>query len=213
MGERTDFELLSAWREGDKVAGNELVRRHFSGVYRFFRSKLGDGVEDLTQQTFLGAVEGRDTFRGEGSFKAYLFGIARRQLMLRLRKSYRAGKVFAATDVSIRDLARDSGPSPSRLLAEQHEHRLLLTALRSIPVDFQIVVELFYWEGMSVGEIAQVVEVAPGTVKSRLSRARQMLQRKLDELMTSEGGDPGSVDDVERWVSSLQGALSRSPDS
>ena len=51
--QKTDFELLEAWREGDQRAGKELFARHFDSIYRFFRSKVDDAAEDLTQQTFL----------------------------------------------------------------------------------------------------------------------------------------------------------------
>ena len=55
--ERSDFELLEAWREGDQRAGRELFARHFDAIYRFFRSKIEDAADDLTQQTFLGCVK------------------------------------------------------------------------------------------------------------------------------------------------------------
>lgn len=201
-----DFELLTRWRSGDKTAGNDLVRRHFSGVYRFFRSKLDAGVEDLTQQTFLAVAEGRDRFRAEGSFKAYLFGIARRQLMLALRGRYRAGKVFAPAEHSVQDLVPGVGPSPSQAAASVRDQEILLGALRGIPVDFQIAVELHYWEGMSVNEIAEATGVATGTVKSRLHRARDMLQDRIDKIAKGTV-DLSTGDKMAHWVQSMQGKL------
>jgi RNA polymerase sigma-70 factor (ECF subfamily) len=203
-----DFDLLEAWRDGDRAAGNMLVRRHFSSVYRFFDTKLRLGVDDITQQTFLGLVEGRDRIADGRSFKAYLFAIARRQLMLALRGRYRAGKVFAPDAVSMQELAGDGmGPSPSRVVAQAHDQRLLVAALRSIPLDFQIVVELHYWEEMNVADIAAVLDVAPGTVKSRLSRARTMLQAKIEELLAAAEHPGFSGGDLGRWVSSLRLAV------
>jgi RNA polymerase sigma-70 factor (ECF subfamily) len=203
---RDDFELLEAWRAGDELAGNTLVRRHFSSVYRFFRSKLDEHVEDLTQQVLLALVEGRARLRDQANFRAYLFGIARRTLMMHLRGRYRAGKVFSPTDQSIHELAISDG-SMGELLAARREQRLLVEALRSIPVDFQIVVELFYWEELSVAEIAEITEVAPGTVKSRLSRARAMLEGQLDRLARAYGVETGG-ESVEHWVSSIRKLVS-----
>jgi RNA polymerase sigma factor (sigma-70 family) len=203
---REDFELLEAWRAGDELAGNTLVRRHFSSVYRFFRSKLDEHVEDLTQQVLLALVEGRARVRDHANFRAYLFGIARRTLMMHLRGRYRADKVFSPTDQSIHELAIGDA-SLGELLAARREQRLLVAALRSIPVDFQIVVELYYWEELSVAEIAEITEVAPGTVKSRLSRARAMLQAQLDRLARAEGLET-SGEPVERWVSSIRKLVS-----
>ena len=204
---QTDFDLLEKWREGDDLAGNQLVRRHFGTLYRFFRTKVAeDQAEDLTQQTLLGLVEGRDKFRAEASFKAYVFAIARRQLLLSLRSRYRADKVFTPDHVSIQDMGGASSITAGKVAVAHHEQRLLLAALRGIPLDFQIVVELHYWEGMTVNEIAEVTEVAPGTVKSRLSRSRGMLQKRIEEL-AGEGGMQVTEDDLTRWVSSLQDLL------
>ncbi|HLT40149.1 MAG TPA: sigma-70 family RNA polymerase sigma factor [Enhygromyxa sp.] len=201
-----DFELLAAWRAGDDVAGNALVRRHFSSVYRFFRSKLDENVEDLTQQVLLALVEGRDRVREHGNFRAYLFGIARRTLMMHLRGRYRAGKVFSPSDQSIHDVASGDG-SLGELLAARREQRLLVAALRSIPIDFQIVVELYYWEELSVATIAEITEVAPGTVKSRLSRARALLETQLERLARAYGIET-TGEAVEHWVSSIRKLVS-----
>jgi RNA polymerase sigma factor (sigma-70 family) len=203
---RDDFELLEAWRAGDELAGNTLVRRHFSSVYRFFRSKLDEHVEDLTQQVLLALVEGRARVREQDNFRAYLFGIARNTLMMHLRGRYRADKVFSPTDQSIHELAI-SDASLGELVAARREQRLLVRALRSIPVDFQIVVELYYWEELSVATIAEITEVAHGTVKSRLSRARAMLQGQLEGLARQHGIET-SGEAVEVWVSSIRKLVS-----
>ena len=78
----SDAQLLAAWAGGDKAAGEALFERHFEAVARFFRNKLpADAAhEDLIQQTFLGCVEARERFRGEASFRSFLFAIAHRQL-------------------------------------------------------------------------------------------------------------------------------------
>jgi RNA polymerase sigma factor (sigma-70 family) len=201
-----DFKLLEAWSAGNQLAGNRLVRRHFGAVFRFFRTKVPDDLaEDLTQQTMLGLVKGRDRWRGDSSFRAYLFAIARRQLLFNLRSRYRADKVFAPEHVSVQDLAVLSA-SAGTVAVAQFEQRLLLAALRAIPLDFQIVVELHYWEGMTVEEIAHAMEVAPGTVKSRLFRARALLQTRIDEL-TQSGHVSASTGGLDRWVSSLREEL------
>ena len=100
-----DEDLLLRWSGGDARAGNALVARHFASVYRFVRAKLDEGVDNLVQQTFLGLVEGASRVRDATSFKAYLFGIARRQLLLFWRKQRRASKVFSPGR-SFGDLAR-----------------------------------------------------------------------------------------------------------
>ncbi|MEX1364934.1 MAG: RNA polymerase subunit sigma-70, partial [Nannocystaceae bacterium] len=65
-----DFELLDRWRGGDVVAGNELLKRHFDALYRFFTNKLSDHADDLIQATMMACVRGRDSFRKECGFRA-----------------------------------------------------------------------------------------------------------------------------------------------
>jgi RNA polymerase sigma-70 factor (ECF subfamily) len=171
----SDLELLRAWREGAAVAGNELVERYFGGVFRFFRGKVPLHADELTQQTFLACVEAKERFRDGSSFRAYLFGIARNKLIQHFEHRGRSVQASALSRVSIADLS----PSPSRLLARDEERTRILAALQDLPVDHQIVIELVYWEHMPLREVADVLEVAEGTVKSRLARARASLAKAL----------------------------------
>jgi RNA polymerase sigma factor (sigma-70 family) len=174
---RSDTDLLAAWREGDRGAGDELIRRHFASICRFFRSKLGDNVEDLVQRVFLDCVESRDRIGPDG-FRPYLFATARNRLCDHLRRRYRLGEQVDLAAQSVADL----GTSPSSALARNQEERLLLQALRALPLDQQILLELAYWEGMAGHEIAAVLTVAENTVRSRLSRARAALRERVERL-------------------------------
>src|SRR5687767_9859628 len=100
----TDVELLEAWRGGDKPAGVELFERHFDAIYRFFRSKVDDAAEDLTQQTFLGCVRGKQVFRGDASFRTYLYTIARNRLYTHIRDRQRRDAVVEIGEQSVADL-------------------------------------------------------------------------------------------------------------
>ena len=72
-GAKIDFDLLQAWRGGDDAAGKDLFARHFDSVFRFFSAtRWDDAAEDLTQQTFMGLVAGRDKFRGDREFSDLL---------------------------------------------------------------------------------------------------------------------------------------------
>jgi RNA polymerase sigma factor (sigma-70 family) len=178
----TDLELLDAWRSGDSRAGEELVSRHWSGVSRFFRSKIGDDGADLISQTFLACVEGKDRIEGD-NVKAYLFAVARRRLADHFRK--RARTPDAAVDFALSSLA-DLGPGPATELDREQRKELLRVGLARIPLDDQIALELSYFEAMSTREIAAVLEIPENTVRSRLSRARDKLRTALAELGTPE---------------------------
>ena len=197
---RDDFELLRDWREGEVEAGRELFGRHFGGVYRFFRNKVHDAAEDLTQQTFMAIVKGKDQFRGDASFRTYLFTVARKRLYSYLRDVGRRGEPVEFHSASVADL----GLSPSRLVVAREEQHLLLRALRQLPIDMQLALELFYWEDLTVVEMATVLDVPVGTVKSRLQRARVRLDGLIGQLSESDALHRSTIDNFERWVRDLQ---------
>lgn len=203
-GEPSDFQLLEAWRGGDEASGRVLFGRYFDSVYRFFRNKVDDAAEDLTQQTFMGLTQGKDHFRGEASFRTYLFMIARKRLYSYLRKAQRDHDAAPWGMSSVADLGL---ASPSRAMARHQEQRLLLLALRRLPVEMQVALELFYWEELTVTEIAEVLETPVGTVKSRLQRARTRLDAAIAELADSEALRRSTMDDFARWAKELRGVV------
>ncbi len=174
--EPTDIELLEAWQSGDAEAGSRLLRRHFRTLFRFFRSKVSDGVDDLVQKTMLACSESAHRFRGDSSFRTYLLAIARTQLLMHLRRYSRKGKQLDPIEASIADVLG----SPSVALAAKDEQDVVLAALQHIPLDLQMTLELYYWEELKVAEIAQVLEIPLGTVKSRLNRGRRMVKEWIE---------------------------------
>ena len=186
-----DLQLLGAWREGDREAGDRLLRKYAGSLRRFFHNKVDREVDDLVQRTFLDCTKAKETFEGRASFRTLLFVLARRQL---IRFYERAGRhdVADIEALSVEDL----GTSPSRIVAREQEHTLLLAALRRIPLELQTAVELHYWEGLTTAELAEVLEIPQGTVKSRLRRAREALAEQLG----------ASLGDLELWARGVRDA-------
>jgi RNA polymerase sigma-70 factor (ECF subfamily) len=172
-----DLELLDRWRAGERSAGDALIRRHFDPICRFFRSKLSEDVEDLVQRTFLDCIESHAEIQ-PGGFRAYLFAVARHRLYDHLRVAHRRGEPIDADEITLFDL----GTSPSQRVARNQQEQLLAEALRRIPLDHQIALELAYWEDLSGDEIAQVLGIATNTARSRLARARAAVRERLGEL-------------------------------
>lgn len=198
--EHDDVALLQAWRGGDQRAGSSLLGRYFHSLYRFFSAKAGDEIDDLIQRTFLALVRHRDTIREDASFRAYLFVVARREYYHYLRTRRRRRDPLDFGTISLADL----GTSPSAVVARRKDHELLLQALRQIPLDLQLALELFYWEELTTAEMATVFEIPHGTVKSRLRRAREHLRRALE---TNEATTPAlslSNDNLDAWARSLK---------
>jgi RNA polymerase sigma factor (sigma-70 family) len=202
---RSDLELLDAWRDGDRAAGNELFDRHFDAVFRFFRNKVTEGAEDLVQQTFLACVQARDGFRGDASFRTYLFTAARSKLYTYFDKRRREGENIDWGVASCVDL----GASPSGILAKDAEQRLLLLGLRRLPVDLQIALELYYFEQLRGPQLAEVLDVPEGTVRSRLRRGRELLRARIEELAEGPGQVESTMTDLEGWADGLRDAIGR----
>ena len=196
----SDSELLARWREGDAAAGNELAGRYFDSLYGFFRNKVGDDIDDLLQQTLLGCVEASRRFEGRSSFRTYLFGIARNVLLGHIKARRRLDAIDPAEQS-----AEDLGTTPSRNVARSQESLLLLRALRRIPIDYQIALELYYWEGMNTVEIAEVQDIPTSTARTRLRRAREAVERELAQLVEDPRALRTTLDDLERWARSLRG--------
>ncbi len=183
---RSDNELLEAWRGGDARAGKELFERHFVALRRFFANKVDlHEVEDLMQRSFMGCVEAVERFRGDASFRTFLFAIGRRQLYKHFRDQ-RVKDGRRADDFSVTSVA-ELGRTPSSILGAQQEGAMLLQALQRISVDHQTVLELHYWEQLSTEEIAQVCDIATTTVRTRLHRARHALRGVLEAEMMARG--------------------------
>src|SRR5690606_25043605 len=104
-------------------------------------------------------VEGRERFRGQSSFRTYLFGVAHNVLRSHLRGRKREADRLDFGVTSVFDL----GLSPTVLIAARREQTLVLQALRRIPLEHQIVLELYYWESMTAKELGEILDVPEGT--------------------------------------------------
>lgn len=185
----SDLALLSAWQTGDEQAGNTLFERHFDAIFKFFRNKVGAGAaDDLVQQTFLACVTASSTFRGDASFRSYLFTIAKSKLYDYLRQR-RSSERLDPLEQSVADL----GESPSRYAAEREDRRLLEAALQRIPVELQIAIELFYFDELPAAEVAAVLGIPEGTVRSRVRRGLELLRSEVTRLGQELHSDMGET--------------------
>lgn len=193
----TDVALLQAWRAGDNQAGNALLERHFFAIYRFFDRNVGEDVEDLTQRTFEGCIARRDHIEDDASFRAYLFGIARKQLLKHLHRRSVRGAPITPSQASL----LDNRTSPSGAVAKHDRQALFVQGLETLGPEFRGVLERFYWEDRSLASIAEEMGVAVGTVKSRLHRAKQQMRAFFESAQASA-----------ELVESAVTALERDPD-
>lgn len=197
----TDLDELAAWRGGDAAAGQRLMAKHYEQVVRFFEIKVGPAAEDLTQQTFLACVEGKERLEVRVTFRAYLFGIARRMLLGHLRQAERLERMARFQAAS----SPATVTTASRLVSRRQEQRMLLRALDRLSVDAQIAIQLHYWDGLRPQEIAEVQGVNASTVSSRLMRARDSLRETLRKASRNPETLASLLGDLEGWTRSLAG--------
>lgn len=200
-----DGALLRAWRTGDTSAGEAFTRAYYGSILGFFRLRVSEAADDLTQKTFLACVEGSSEIAGE-NVRAFLFGIARNVLLRHLRDQHRV------IEAGHFDVARpQSVLSPSGVVAKRREHWLLLRALERLPDDTQILLGLHYVQGLKSREIADVLGVTTTSVTTRLSRARDALREQVEGLRAAEDTRRSLLADFDAWAHSLAPLVAGEP--
>jgi RNA polymerase sigma-70 factor (ECF subfamily) len=202
-----DLLSLRIWRNGAQTSVSDsperseaisfemLVETHYRRVYNLVYRMINHEADasDLTQEVFIRIYRALPRLRAEGAQNAWIRRIATNVCLDYLRRR-RNKSPISSLDVSHAqefdgpqawDVPDPSG-EPDRLLASQERMELLHSAIQSLPDDYRTVVVLHHIEEMRVEEIAETLEVPPGTIKSRLSRARNALKRKLSPYFTPD---------------------------
>ena len=210
MSERNDDELYTQWVAGDRRAGGELIDRHLGTITRFFANKTTSrlDVEDLVATTFERVSQSLGQFRAQGSFRSYVLRVALNVLRDALRRQ-RPVDLAQVEEISLQDF----GPSPSTFVHMRAQHQLLGRALRSLPLRFQVVLELRFFEQLTREDMADVLELPPGTVASRVRQASARLRQALERLASADDALRNStLGDIDRWIRDIRERLGR-PDA
>ncbi len=185
-----EAQFIDRLRAGETTAFDRLVYERSGEVYALLYRLTEDPEEarDLTQETFLRVFQSIDRFRGDADLKTWIYRIAINQARNRWRwwrRRRRDATVSldappAGSDAQPLDaLLRDAGIGPEQETLRREREAVLRRALRSLGRTYREVVVLRDVEGLTYEEIAATLEISVGTVKSRLSRGRQELRRKL----------------------------------
>jgi RNA polymerase sigma-70 factor (ECF subfamily) len=182
-----DAELVAQWQAGDLRAFECLVRRHERRVFRLLYRMLGsrEEAEDATQEAFLSLHRHGHRFRREARFSTFLYRVAANAALNRRRSLGRARA--RVEELGRRQLAGDESPSsapdPEAAAHGAEVQGAVQRALLELPRDLRIAVVLFDIEGRAYKEIADVLGVPEGTVKSRIHRGRSALRESLRGLL------------------------------
>lgn len=172
--DQVDGALVKAIGRGDHHALETLYWRHGAAILSYIIGQVGDHAlaEEVLQDVMLAVWRSAANFRGESKVTTWLIAIARRRAI-----SARQQRPAAETQLGDHVAARD--PGPLETLERRSEWDMLRAALRDLPADQRETLELIFYHGLSGPEAAEVLGVAPGTVKSRLHRAKTTLRRIL----------------------------------
>ena len=179
--------LIQRCAAGDEAASAELVAEHQRMVVQLAVNLLGDREEalDLSQEVFLKVFRTIHRFRGQSSLRTWIYRIVVNQARNKhrfWRRRHRADQISLDLHISTHgDFLPSGGLTPDRVFAQKELASRLEQALDALPFDQRTAIVLREIDGLSYEEIAYSLGVAVGTVKSRLTRARQALRTELRE--------------------------------
>jgi RNA polymerase sigma-70 factor (ECF subfamily) len=185
----SDPELLERMAAGDREALAIIFRRHHRTVYRFSRQMLGskEAAEDVTQDVFVALTRSANRFNpAVASLSTYLYGIARNLVLQQYKRSKARIEISIDTIFHEENAALATAADPAESISRTQMTRQLRLAIFRLPVHYREVVVLCELNGLSYEEAAQVAGCPVGTIRSRLSRARQMLIERCRALMHVE---------------------------
>lgn len=177
----TDAELMAGTKTGDRDAFARLVERHADSLVSYLARLTGspDTAEDLAQETFLRLYRTADRYRETGYFQAYLYRIATNLAKSERRRRLRWRSLHPLLAASTPERVEASA---SRRLLGRELGQALERAIAALSPKLRAPILLHEVEGLPVAEVARALGCRPGTVKSRLHRARKRLERALAPL-------------------------------
>jgi len=187
----TDVELLDAARAGDRGAMDALLRRHYDRIFAVCRKVTGNDADaaDAAQEAMISIVRSLARFDGRSSFSTWVYRIATNASLDELRRRRRR-PVVGATESVGRDVAHEVVDPDAGIRIEIVAERMAIdAALGQVPEDFRIPIVLRDLAGLDYAEIAEVLSVPIGTVKSRIARGRAALAARM-----GEAADPPTTD-------------------
>ncbi len=184
----TDQELVEKAQQGDKKAFNLLVVRYQNRVAGLLTRYVSrDDIPDIVQESFIKAYRSLASFRGESAFYTWLYRIAvntaknhltalgrrppKEDILAEDAESYDAGTQLRETD------------TPENLVLSNELKRVVFETIENLPEELKMAITLREIEGLSYEEIAEVMSCPVGTVRSRIFRAREAIDAKIQPLM------------------------------
>jgi RNA polymerase sigma-70 factor, ECF subfamily len=172
-----------------------FFKEYSDDVYRliFTYVKKNEIAEDLVQEVFIKCYKNIDDFKGNSSVKTWIISIAINQCKDYLRSAY-SRYIYLSDKIS--SFAKGNTKTPEDLVLENNEKDLLTKEILNLPIKYREVIYLYYFQELKIREIADVLGVNENTMKSRLSRAKELVKKNIQE---------GSNEDGEKYQRTSQG--------
>lgn len=181
--EVNERKLVEAAQNGDQRAFGQLIRLHQKKLFRFIASLVGsvDQADDVVQEAFVRAWQNLKSFRTEYDFYPWLSTIARNLAYNELRRQEKTQSLDQMKESGFNPVDTELGPLEKMMNGEMQER--FYTALWAMPVLYRSVFVLRHFENMDYAQIGSYLKIPPGTVDSRLYRARRYLLDELKDLL------------------------------
>ncbi len=182
-----EHDIIERCKAGDTAAFDELVRRFEKRVFNCALRITGNynDASDVAQEAFIRAFHSIQTFRGDAKFATWIYRIVT-NVYLDERKRSKAHRTISLDDAieldenSVTRQIEDAGPTPDEIVQSKERLRVLQRAISALPDYQRIIVTLYHTQHRTYEEIADILNLPIGTVKSRLNRARLALAEILE---------------------------------
>jgi len=185
MQPTTDHNLIQQTLQGDTRAFGELVERYQSFVFTIIvrMVKVREEAEEVAQDTFIKAFESLSSFRGESKFSSWLYSIAYRKALDRIRKN----KKYQASELLEEVTENEAGSYENGLyqLEEKERKQQIQDGIMQLPEVDAALITLYYFEDQSVKEIAAITKLSEENIKVKLYRSRKKMFTLLQHLAPS----------------------------
>lgn len=171
--------------------------RNFPRIKRFFARKVGDHdlIKELTQRTFVRCMSKLEAFEGRSTFSSFIYGISHNILLEYFREQRKYERQDPVEDLPLEDL----DPSPFSIVEHKDERKLLIHALRRLPLRLQIIADLYLLEDLPGREISEILGISEGTIRGRIRACREQLKQHIQELAESPEQLESTLMTLSRW--------------
>ena len=186
MTDLKERELIRRAKQGDMLAFEELILQHEKIVYNLALRMMNhsEDAQDISQEVFLKAYRSLQNFDERSAFSTWLYRITHNTCIDEMRKrkgkqSYSLEEELESADGSLQRQVADAGDTPEESLMRKEQKSEILQALDTLSEEHKAAIILRDVKGMAYEEIAEILELSLGTVKSRISRARNQLKTEI----------------------------------